>query len=58
LPTLSAKLTPLYGKGFKERNLARMIKFYGCFPDKNIVVTVSQQLSWNQTVSVKLEKLD
>ncbi len=32
LLTLSAKLVPDYGEGFKDRNLARMIKFAEYFP--------------------------
>jgi len=36
LPTLSAKLVEDYGKGFSQRNLARMVKLYDFFPDKDI----------------------
>ncbi|MBU4134565.1 DUF1016 family protein [bacterium] len=52
LPTLSAKLTSMYGVGFKERNLARMIKFYECFQNEKIVVTLSRQLSWSHFVEI------
>ena len=52
LPTLSAKLTPMYGRGFKERNLARMVKFSEYFPKEKIVVTLSRQLSWSHFVEM------
>lgn len=47
LPTLSAKLAPLHGEGFGERNLARMVQFAETFPNEEIVATLSQQLSWS-----------
>ena len=52
LPTLSAKLVPLYGEGFSERNLARMIKFSEAFSDSLIVVTLSRQLSWSHFIEL------
>ena len=52
LLTLSAKLVPDYGEGFKERNLARMIKFAEYFLDQKIVVTLSRQLSWSHFVEI------
>ena len=52
LPTLSAKLTPMYGEGFKERNLARMVKFAEYFPEQKIVVALSPQLSWSHFVEI------
>ena len=52
LPTLSAKLTPIYGQGFKERNLARMIKFAECFSDEQILSTLSKELSWSHFVEI------
>ncbi len=47
LPTLSAKLTAEYGRGWNERNLAYMVKFVETFPDRKIVATLSQTLSWS-----------
>jgi len=44
LEKLSKKLTNEFGKGFSERNLERMRKFYICFP---ISTTVSSKLSWS-----------
>lgn len=40
LSTLSAELIPVYGDGFSERNLARMVKFAEYFPQEQIVVTL------------------
>ncbi len=52
LPTVSAKLTPIYGEGFKERNLARMVKFTEYFPDEQIFSTLSRKLSWSHFVEI------
>ncbi len=52
LPTLSAKLTPMYGEGFRERNLARMIKFAEYFPEEKTVAILSRQLSWSHFVEI------
>ncbi len=52
LPTLSAKLVPTYGKGFSERNLARMVSFVQAFPAADIVVTLSRELSWSHFIEI------
>ena len=52
LPTLSAKLEPDYGKGFSARNLARMVRFAEAFPDRAIVATLAQDLSWSHFVEI------
>ena len=52
LPTLSAKLEPQYGDGFSERNLARMGKLVECFPDRQSIRVLSQQLSWSHFVEI------
>jgi len=52
LPTLSAKLVQDYGQGFSARNLARMVQFAEVFPDENIVVTLSRQLSWSHFIEI------
>ena len=49
---LSKRLIINYGKGYSERNLFKMIKFYGCFPYFGIVATLSQQLSWSHFVEL------
>ncbi len=45
--TLSRQLEPHYGRGFDKSNLHRMVKFASLFPDEEIVVTLSPQLSWS-----------
>jgi len=52
LPTLSAKLVPTYGKGFSQRNLARMVRFAECFRDAQTVATMSQHLGWSHMVEI------
>lgn len=52
LPTLSAKLVELYGHGFSNRNLKRMIDFFICFPDHEIVSTLWRQLSWSHFIEI------
>ena len=52
LPTLSAKLVPEFGNGFSVRNLSRMIQFAEVFSDKEIVLTLSRQLSWSHFVEI------
>lgn len=52
LPTLSAKLVPAYGKGFSERNLARMVSFAEAFPDAQMVATLSRELSWSHFIEI------
>ena len=43
---LSGQLIAEYGKGFSEKNLRRMIQFAEVFPDQQIVVSLTRQLSW------------
>jgi predicted nuclease of restriction endonuclease-like (RecB) superfamily len=45
--TLSRQLVLEYGNGFADKNLHRMIQFADAFPDMQIVVTLSRQLSWS-----------
>jgi predicted nuclease of restriction endonuclease-like (RecB) superfamily len=47
VPTLSAQLEKLYGSNFEEKNLRRMLQFVEQFPEFEIVVTLSRQLSWS-----------
>ena len=50
--TLSQQLIREYGEGFSRYNLSRMVKFAEYFADENIVVTLSQQLSWSHFVVI------
>ena len=53
---LAEKLVEEYGNGFGQRNLFRMVRFYQQFPEREILTTVSAQLSWSHFV--ELLKLD
>lgn len=44
---LAGKLTTEYGRGWTEKNLRHFMKFAQVFPDNQIVVTLSRQLSWS-----------
>jgi predicted nuclease of restriction endonuclease-like (RecB) superfamily len=50
--TLSRQLVAHYGRGFAEKNLRRMMQFYGAFKDEKIVVTLSRQLTWSHFVAL------
>jgi len=50
--TLSSHLALSYGKGYSRPNLFRMIKFAKLFPDREIVSTLSRQLSWSHFVLI------
>ncbi|OUS97314.1 YhcG family protein [Rhodococcus sp. NCIMB 12038] len=45
--TLSPQLTKRYGRGFDKSSLYRMVRFSQTFPDREIVATMAQQLSWS-----------
>ena len=45
--SLAQQLQTMYGRSFEYSNLTRMINFAREFTDPNIVVTLSQQLSWS-----------
>ncbi|WP_433831306.1 PDDEXK nuclease domain-containing protein [Flavobacterium anhuiense] len=47
VPALSAELKNKYGRNFEEKNLRRMMQFADQFRDREIVVTLSRQLSWS-----------
>ncbi len=49
--TLSQELTKEYGNGFSYSALTRMVRFAEIFPKKEIVSTLSQQLSWIKAAS-------
>lgn len=43
---LSNHLSTHYSKGFDVPNLTRMVRFAKLYPEQQIIVTMSQQLSW------------
>ena len=49
---LSKKLVSEYGRGYGERNIFRMLKFYDYFPDFEILSTLSTKLSWSHFVEL------
>lgn len=52
VPTVSAQLEKAYGRNFTEKNVRRMLKFAEQFTDFNIVVPLSNQLSWSHFVEL------
>ena len=44
---LAKMLTGNYGRGFGQRNIFRMIRFYEFYPDEKILTTVLSKLSWS-----------
>ena len=52
LQTLSAELQNEFGRGFSERNLYNMIRFYSRFSDEKILQTLSAKLSWSHIVEL------
>jgi len=52
ISTLSKQLTGEYGNGFSHPNLSRMIQFIEVFSDQEIVLTLSQQLTWSHFVEI------
>lgn len=56
--TVSRQLVREYGNGFTDKNLRRMIQFAEVFPDMQIVVSLSRQLSWSHFVRLITLKED
>lgn len=52
VPALSSQLKNKYGRNFEEKNLRRMMQFADQFADKEIVVTLSRQLSWSHFLAI------
>ena len=50
--SLSYELSMLYGKGYSRPNIFRMIKFAKLFPYREIVSTLSRQLSWSHFILI------
>lgn len=49
---LSKDLTKEYGKGYSQRNLFNMVKFFETFQDEQILQTLSAKLSWSHFVKL------
>ena len=49
---LATQLVEKYGRSFDEKNLRRMLQFADQFSDKEIVVTLSRQLSWSHFLAL------
>ena len=45
--SLAEQLSLKYGKGYSRPNLFRIVRFARLYPDKQIVSTLSRQLSWS-----------
>ncbi|SDZ59294.1 Protein of unknown function [Flavobacterium aquidurense] len=52
VPTLSAQLETKYGRSFTEKNLRRMLRFAEQFSDKQMVIALSQKLSWSHFIEL------
>lgn len=50
--SLSKHLSSKYGKGYSRPHIFRMIKFAKLFPDRDIVSTLSRQLSWSHFILI------
>ncbi len=49
---LGAQLADEFGRSFEPKNLRRMLQFAEVFPQPEIVVTLSRQLSWSHLLAV------
>jgi len=49
---ISKELTLEYGRGYSKASLFRMIQVYESFSDKQIVATLSRQLSWSHFIEL------
>ena len=50
--TLSRQLVSHYGQGFAEKNLRRMVQFATLYPQEQIVVSLTRQLSWTHILAL------
>ena len=50
--TLSTQLSNIYGKNFELRNLRRMMQFSEQFRDFEVLIPITQQLSWSHFVEL------
>jgi hypothetical protein len=52
LENIANQLSLEYGRGYGKINLSRMLKFSRLFPNREIVSTLSKQLSWSHFVMI------
>jgi len=52
LATVSQELTVEFGQAFTLRSFYRTIQFRQCFPDQEIVSTLSTPLSWSHFIEL------
>ena len=52
IPGLAAQLGQEFGRGFAEKNLRRMTQLAEIYPTREIVVTLSRQLSWRHFLAL------
>jgi hypothetical protein len=52
LENIANQLSLEYGRGYGKINLSRMLKFSRLFPNREIVSTLSKQLSWSRFVMI------
>ncbi|WP_332913116.1 DUF1016 N-terminal domain-containing protein [Algoriphagus boritolerans] len=57
IATISAQLEVNYGRNFTEKNVRRMIQFVDQFPEFEIVVTLSRQLSWSHFFDINTSEI-
>ena len=50
--TVSRQLMAEFGKGFSKSNHTRMLKLAEYYPNQQIVVTLSQRLSWSHFLAI------
>lgn len=49
---LSGMLIENYGRGFSQRNLFRMVRFYDFYQEEEILPTVLAKLSWSHIIEI------
>ncbi len=50
--TLSSQLEQRFGRSFKAKNLRRMMQFADLYPDQEIVVSLTRQLTWTHIIAL------
>jgi len=50
--SIAIELVKQYGKSFKEKNLRRMMQFAQLYPNLEIVVSLTRQLTWTHIITL------